>query len=194
MRLYEVINEIGRKTLHLPKKKKDDEEPEDQEGSSLPRQRPVHKSRPAHFTGPPKAVKTTAGAYGDPTKKGRYKKTTSKQSLAKKVKDPIRKVKNWPVVQTRAFKKGYKKHKNNTRVLQELKKLLTFINEYEEVPKIDEYPPELRVHQITSDAKYPNTMWAHLQGQKIGVAFCLKDGKVRLLHLGTHQEFNSNWY
>jgi mRNA-degrading endonuclease YafQ of YafQ-DinJ toxin-antitoxin module len=99
---------------------------------------------------------------------------------------------DWQVVQSSAFKKGLKKHSKDARVLEAFNSLLNFIKNYDRVPAIRDYPPEFYVHQIKQDKRFPNTLWAHLKGQKIGLLFSVDPGVISLIHLGTHQEVGWN--
>jgi mRNA-degrading endonuclease YafQ of YafQ-DinJ toxin-antitoxin module len=99
------------------------------------------------------------------------------------------KLDHWPVLVTKKFRQGFNKHKNNDTVMNAFIALIEFIDHSNTIPAVPAYPPEYNVHPI----KQQGYMWCHLQGQKIGLLFSLKDGKLKLADLGTHQEVNKMW-
>lgn len=98
----------------------------------------------------------------------------------------------WTIVNTKQFKKGAKKYRNNPRVAEALKELLAFIMQQSSKPMISEYPQKFYVHQIKQNLPYagPNKLWAHLQGQRIGVVFDVDYGNrvITLYLLGLHSD------
>ncbi|MCK4518266.1 hypothetical protein KAT92_05815 [Candidatus Babeliales bacterium] len=97
---------------------------------------------------------------------------------------------NWRVVQSSAFKKGMKKHRNNKVVVAAFKEIMNFIKSHDGVPPVRSYPPHLNVHHIKRHATHAGSMWAHLQGQKIGLMFYVDPNEVKLIHIGSHQQVN----
>lgn len=101
---------------------------------------------------------------------------------------------DWDFQYTTAYKKGYKKHSKDKRVMDNLNRLLGHITSYDKIPPIDSYPPEYNVHPIKQDKKFMGSLWAHIKGQKIGLLFYVrinpqtKKPTIELVHLGTHQE------
>jgi mRNA-degrading endonuclease YafQ of YafQ-DinJ toxin-antitoxin module len=98
---------------------------------------------------------------------------------------------DWQVQQSTAFKKGFKKHKNDKRTIQAFKDVMEFVQSYDRVPPMADYPIEFNAHPIKKDAKFVGTTWVHLKGQKLGLLFKVQVGKpntIQLIHLGTHQE------
>lgn len=100
---------------------------------------------------------------------------------------------DWEISQTSAFKKGFRKHSRDTRVMQGYEAIMDFIKNSDKVPSIADYPPQYNVHQIRKDKRFERgSLWAHLKGQKIGLLFTVEPGKIDLIHLGTHQELGWN--
>ena len=101
-------------------------------------------------------------------------------------------VDNWQVQQSTAFKRGFKKYRNDKRVMNSFKILMDHIKQYPRIPPMSEYPVEFNVHHIKRDSRFPGSIWAHLKGQQIGVLFYIvREGQtntVKLVHLGTHQD------
>jgi hypothetical protein len=101
---------------------------------------------------------------------------------------------NWDFQFTTAYKKGYNKHSNDYRVMENLNKLINHIKSFDKIPPITSYPPEYNVHLIKKDKRFSGSLWGHLKGQKIGILFDIsQDPKtkkliLKLIHLGTHQE------
>jgi mRNA-degrading endonuclease YafQ of YafQ-DinJ toxin-antitoxin module len=101
---------------------------------------------------------------------------------------------NWDFQFTTAYKKGYKKHSNDKRVMNNLDILINHIKSFDKIPPITSYPAEYNVHQIKEDKRFSGMLWGHLKGQKIGLLFdIMQDPKtkkltLKLVHLGTHQE------
>lgn len=100
----------------------------------------------------------------------------------------------WDFQFTTAYKKGYKKHSNDKRVMENLDRLLKHITSYDRIPPIESYPPEYNVHPIKKDKRFTGSLWAHIKGQKIGLLFYVRINPetqkptIELVHLGTHQE------
>jgi len=98
----------------------------------------------------------------------------------------------WNVMQSTAFKKGFKKHRNDQRVMASLQQLLEFIKNHPREPQISTYPIEFNVHPIKQDKRFAGSLWSHIKGQKIGLLFKIdttgSSNKLYLIHLGTHQE------
>jgi hypothetical protein len=97
---------------------------------------------------------------------------------------------NWIITQTNAYKKGLKKYKNNTKVMNSLKKLLDFIKQHDNVPPINTYPPEMNIHFLKIHPNYERPLWGHLQGTRIGLVFDVQPGEINLLCIGTHPDCN----
>jgi mRNA-degrading endonuclease YafQ of YafQ-DinJ toxin-antitoxin module len=98
---------------------------------------------------------------------------------------------DWQVQQSTAFKKGFKKHRNDKRTIQAFKDVMEFVQSYDRIPPMADYPIEFNAHPIKKDAKFAGTTWVHLKGQKLGLLFKVQVGKpntIQLIHLGTHQE------
>ena len=108
---------------------------------------------------------------------------------------------NWEVVQTGAFKKGFKKYRRDPRVMAAFYELLDFIYTNDTAPPVSSYPDKFFVHPIVQALKKElnNSLSTHLKGQKIIMLFRTHNGKpknknkktknkLELLHLGTHQD------
>jgi len=98
---------------------------------------------------------------------------------------------DWQVQQSTAFKKGFKKHRNDKRTMQAFKDVMEFVQSYDRIPPLADYPIEFNAHPIKKDAKFIGTTWVHLKGQKLGLLFKVQVGNpntIQLIHLGTHQE------
>lgn len=97
----------------------------------------------------------------------------------------------WSVGETKAYRKGLNKHKTDNRVVTALRGLIQFVTNQPKQPRISDYPPELYVHALGPDRKLPKgTLWCHLRGQKIGLAFRVdyQERMLELLGLGTHED------
>lgn len=100
----------------------------------------------------------------------------------------------WDFQYTTAYKKGFKKHSRDKRVMDNLEKLIDHITSYDRVPPIESYPIEYNVHPIKKDKRFTGSMWAHIKGQKIGLLFYVRidpntnKPTIEFVHLGTHQE------
>lgn len=98
----------------------------------------------------------------------------------------------WTVYQSNAYKKGMKpkKYGNNPKVVKGIKAIIDFIKSHEGAPGVRDYPHQYNVHMIKKDKMYANTMWAHLDGQKLGVIFSVDADKkgIYLINVGTHQD------
>lgn len=102
---------------------------------------------------------------------------------------------DWVVEQSNAFKKGMKKYKHNKRVTRGIDSLRAFVTSHDSNPPTRSYPVEYNVHSISFQKNYPNSMWAHLEGQKIGLIFSVTGANqpgdknvLSLLFVGTHQD------
>ena len=95
---------------------------------------------------------------------------------------------NWTVTQTSAYKKGLKKYKKNPKVMKALEKLLNFIEQHDDVPNLDSYPPEMNIHFLKQHPNYERPLWGHLLGTKIGIVFSVYPGELHLQCLGTHPD------
>ena len=95
---------------------------------------------------------------------------------------------HWRMTNTRAFKKGWKKYKNELRVVDSLNHLMGFIKKHKQIPAMKDYPPEYNVHILKRmKSGLQGTYWAHLKGQNIGLLFDIEHGELHLIHIGTHQ-------
>ena len=104
---------------------------------------------------------------------------------------------DWEVSRSRAFKTGFKKHRNNRKIMNEFNNLIDFIKSHNSVPAIESYPPQYNAHRIHSNNRShsPNTFQFHLMGTKIilmaEIVPAPQDkgkNRINLIHLGTHQE------
>lgn len=95
---------------------------------------------------------------------------------------------SWTVSQTSAYKRAFKKYSKESRVIQPLQRLLSFIEQYDQQPPIREYPPEFNVHMLQYHSLYERPLWAHLMGSRIGLVFKVLPGEIQLLCLGTHDD------
>jgi mRNA-degrading endonuclease YafQ of YafQ-DinJ toxin-antitoxin module len=97
----------------------------------------------------------------------------------------------WSVGETKAYRKGMNKYQNDKRVMTALRGLIQFVVSQSRQPRISDYPPELYVHAVGPDRRLPKgTLWCHLRGQKIGLAFQVnyEEKMLELLGLGTHED------
>ena len=96
---------------------------------------------------------------------------------------------SWAVSQTTAYKRALKKYSKESRVIQPLERLLSFIEQYDHnPPPIREYPQEFNVHLLLEHSVYGRTLWAHLMGSRIGLIFKVFPGEIHLMCLGTHED------
>lgn len=113
---------------------------------------------------------------------------------------------NWEVVQTSAFKRGFRKYRTDPRVMAAFYEILDFIYSNDTAPPVSSYPDKFFVHPIVQALKKElnNSLSTHLKGQKIIMLFRTHNrepknkneknknektkNKLELLHLGTHQD------
>jgi len=87
-----------------------------------------------------------------------------------------------PIVRQSQFKKGFKKHRNDKKVMGALKDMLDHIK-FNRVP-----PAEYNAHQLTARMK---GYWdAHLKGSQVLLLYQIFDDKLVLSGLGSHKELN----
>jgi hypothetical protein len=106
---------------------------------------------------------------------------------------------DWNIDESNAFRKGYKKYKNNARVVKGIEEIKAFVTSHDRNPPIKEYPPEYRIHAVKFAGNERNVLWGHLEGKKVGVVFTVipastpKDkNTLRFLFVGTHQQLGWN--
>jgi hypothetical protein len=104
---------------------------------------------------------------------------------------------DWEVSRSRAFRTGFKKHRNNKKIMDEFNKLIDFIKSHNTIPALDSYPIEYNAHRLHASNRVhsPSTIQFHLLGTKIiliaevlPAADKKSKNHIKLIHLGTHQE------
>ena len=97
---------------------------------------------------------------------------------------------DWTITHSTAYKRGYKKHSKDSRVVNSMNALIDFITSHEGVPPVRSYPIEFNVHMLRQNDWKPNALWAHIKGQQVGVGFYVTPGLIELFCLGSHRECN----
>lgn len=88
------------------------------------------------------------------------------------------------IKQTSAYKRGYKKHKNDKRVMGPLKELLKHLIYNKDVPN------EFNDHML-SNGELKGLRTAHIKGQQVVILYQLTDDSLKLLGLGSHHEIGT---
>lgn len=94
----------------------------------------------------------------------------------------------WSINQSRAYKSGLKKYRNNADIMRSHDQLLNFIKMHDPKtpPAMKSYPPEFYVHVMVHLPEKP--FWAHLWGTRFGLLWRTTPGNIYLMCLGTHDD------
>ena len=98
--------------------------------------------------------------------------------VTKNLKDPL------IVKQSSAYKKGFKKHKHDKRVMTGIKDILKYLIYHKDLPH------EYNDH-ILKNGNMKGLRSAHIKGQQVVILYNLTDTSVELLGLGSHNEIGT---
>ena len=95
---------------------------------------------------------------------------------------------HWNITNTSAFKKGYKKHRNDKRAMSAFDALMQFIKSHDKVPAVSSYPIEHNVHILARTRRgFEGVLTAHIKGQQVALLFNVTPGNINLIHFGSHK-------
>ena len=86
--------------------------------------------------------------------------------------------------QTSTYKRGFKKHKHNSKLMKSLKRFMSLLKNSEKIPN------EFNDHLLTKGV-LKGKRTAHLQGQQIVILYEVHKDMIKLLGLGSHTEIGT---